>query len=246
LKYRNEARPTCQSQQPIKPLAHGYRLPARVRATAAGHAPEARVPPDTRSTPCSTLRCPRALVVFIHCRPWAIIEANTFSPPSEALLPASAPLLPLCFCATLRSYRRQASVNGRRKAGTFPKPSTTVNSCPEASRGHPPSASAAPRYGQRASDSEPVCHHLPELGTGAVLLSDPQAKLLDGLRRPAPPAYSRLSTPLWRLSPGESPTAPPPQFKCPSSRHPTRPAPSTGLTAGCRNRPVPPPPELHG
>jgi hypothetical protein len=246
LKYRNEAGPTCQSQQPNKPLAHGYRSPARVRAIAAGHAPEARAPPAMRSTPCSALRCPRALAVLIHCRRWAIIEANPFSPPCEALLPASAPLLPLCFCATSRSCRRQASVNGRRRAGTFPKPSTAVNSCPEASRGHPPSASAVPHCGQRASDSEPVCCHLPELGTGAVLLSDPQDKLLDGLRRPAPPAYSRPSAPLWRLSPGESPTAPPPQFKCPPSWHPPRPAPSTSLTAGCRNRPVPPPPERHG
>jgi hypothetical protein len=49
--------------------------------------------------------------------------------------------------------------------------------------------------------------HLPELGTGAVLLSDPQAKLLDDLRHPAPSAYSRLSAPSWMLSPGESPTA---------------------------------------
>jgi hypothetical protein len=88
--------------------------------------------------------------------------------------------------------------------------------------------------------------HLPELGTGAVLLSNPQGKLLDGLRRPAPPAYSRLSMPSWRLSPSESPTAPPPQIECPPRWHPPRPAPSTGLAAGHRNRPEPPPPERHG
>jgi hypothetical protein len=96
LKYRNEAEPTCQSQQPIKTLTPGYRSPVRARATAAGHAPEARAPPATRSTPCSALRCPHALVVPIHCRPWAVVEANPFSPPREAVLPSSAPLLPLC------------------------------------------------------------------------------------------------------------------------------------------------------
>jgi hypothetical protein len=37
-----------------------------------------------------SLRCPRALAVPIHCRPWAIVEANPISPPREALLPASA------------------------------------------------------------------------------------------------------------------------------------------------------------
>jgi hypothetical protein len=31
---------------------------------------------------------------------------------------------PLCFCGTLRSYRCQASVNGRRRAGTSLKPSS--------------------------------------------------------------------------------------------------------------------------
>jgi hypothetical protein len=96
MKYQNEAGPTCQSQQPIKPLAPDYQLPSRARATTVGHAPEARAPPATRSTPCSALRCPRALAVLIHCRPWAVIEANPLSPPREALLPTSAPLLPLC------------------------------------------------------------------------------------------------------------------------------------------------------
>jgi hypothetical protein len=63
LKYRNEAGPTCQSQQAIKPLAPGYRSPTRMRAIAAGHAPEAQAPPAMCLTPCSALRCPRALAV---------------------------------------------------------------------------------------------------------------------------------------------------------------------------------------
>jgi hypothetical protein len=47
-------------------------------------------PTPMRSTPCSALRCPRALAVPIHCRPWVVVKANPISPPREALLPASA------------------------------------------------------------------------------------------------------------------------------------------------------------
>jgi hypothetical protein len=120
--------------------ATGHPVWNRARATAAGHASKARAPPATRSMPCSALHCPHALAVLIHCRPWAVIEANPFSPPREALMPASAPLLPLCFYATLRSCRRQASVNGRRGAGTFPKPSIVVKSCLKQAEAvhHPP------------------------------------------------------------------------------------------------------------
>jgi hypothetical protein len=92
LKYRNEAGPTCQSQKPIKPLAPGYRSPAHARATAASHAPEARAPPATRSTPCSTLRCPRALVVIIHCHPWAASKPTPVSPHRSPLASPGSPL----------------------------------------------------------------------------------------------------------------------------------------------------------
>jgi hypothetical protein len=100
-----------------------------------------------------------------------------------------------------------------------------------------------PCCGQRASEFKPVCRHLPKLSTGIVLLSEPPAKLLDGLRRPAPPAYSRPSAPSWRATHGESPTAPPPQIKCPPSRQPPDPPPPpVSLSAGqispasCRRR----------
>jgi hypothetical protein len=109
----------------------------------------------------------------------------------------------------------------------------------------PPELPRAPPRAPLSPVSVRPGQHLPELGTGVVLLSDPQAKLLNGLRRPAPLAYSRPSVPSWRLSPGESPTAPLPQIECPPSQHPPRPTPTTGLAAGHQNRPEPPPPERH-
>jgi hypothetical protein len=64
LKLWNEAGPTCQSQQLIKPLAPGYRSPAHARVIAVGHMLEARAPPATRSTPCSS-----PLLPTCTCRP---------------------------------------------------------------------------------------------------------------------------------------------------------------------------------
>jgi hypothetical protein len=92
MKYRNEAGPTCQSQQPIKTLAPDYRSPVRACATAAGHTPEARAPPATRSTPALPAGPPatRALAVPIHCCPWVVIEANPYFASS---LPARPPQL---------------------------------------------------------------------------------------------------------------------------------------------------------
>jgi hypothetical protein len=239
--------------------ATGHPVWNRARAIAVGHALEARAPPATCSTPCPVLRCSCALRYQPYPRATQLHQGESlFASPS--LAPAS-----LAVHRCNAEYTKPVSSSIRRFSPRFttaaapsyhPHPSSLRRNLPqtgdrreelpEASQGRPPSTSMAPRCGQCTSNSEQVCRHLPELGTGVVLLSDPQAKLLDGLRHPAPPAYSCPSAPSWRLSPGESPTAPLPQFECPPSRHSPRPAPSTGLAAGCRNRPVPPPPERHG
>jgi hypothetical protein len=95
MKYRNEAGPTCQSQQPIKMLAPDYRSPVPACATAAGHTPEARAPPATRSTPALPAGPPatRALAVPIHCCPWVVIEGE---PLFRLLTPRSPALALLC------------------------------------------------------------------------------------------------------------------------------------------------------
>jgi hypothetical protein len=76
------------------PVSLTHRLNARAIASSP-RSPRVTTPPrhlpptPTCSTPCSALRYPRALVVPIHCRQWAVVEANPISPPREALLPAS-------------------------------------------------------------------------------------------------------------------------------------------------------------
>jgi hypothetical protein len=107
LKYRNEAGPTCQSQQLIKTLAPGYRSPVHVRAIAAGHAPEARAPPATRSAPWR-LCCPCALT---KTRPY-LLEAEAKEPFSSSHSPSLA-LLSRRAATLLCSGRRRAADSSR-------------------------------------------------------------------------------------------------------------------------------------
>jgi hypothetical protein len=237
-----------------QPTNQAHRLP-RHRARHAGPHRRAtsRRPPRapccmhaTASACLNVLPCCLPCRALLRCR--CYLPACHYGPLLPPLLSTVALLLPplpliaallLCHSEKLppSSLRRPSP-----RSKNLPQNAHHREELLEASRGRSPSASAVPRCGQHASESEPVYRHLPKLITGIVLLSEPPAKLLDGLRREAPPAYSRPSTPSWRLNPGESPTAPPPQIECPPSRHPPRPTPSIGLTAGCLNRPVPPPP----
>jgi hypothetical protein len=107
LKYRNEAGPTCQSQQLIKTLATGYRSPVHAHAMAAGHAPEARAPPATRSAPWR-LCCPCALT---KTRPY-LLEAEAKEPFSSSHSP-SLPLLSRRAATLLCCGRRRAADSSR-------------------------------------------------------------------------------------------------------------------------------------
>jgi hypothetical protein len=115
LKYRNEAGPTCQSQQPIKTLATGYRSPIRARVIAAGHVPEARAPPAIGSTPALT--APTCLAVPIHCCPWAVIEAY---PCFASSLPAHPPQLSSMPPLPPRSASTQIGTSGHGIASLSP------------------------------------------------------------------------------------------------------------------------------
>jgi hypothetical protein len=76
-------------------------------------------------------------------------------------------------------------------------------------------------------------HHLHWLHPCIAPLHDYFAGHLNPSTGPAPPTYSRPSAPSWRATHGESPTAPPPQIKCPPSRQAPRPAPPpVSLSAG--------------
>jgi hypothetical protein len=162
-----------------------------------------RVPCCMGATAATCLRVlPRCLPchALLHCRYY--LPAYHCSPPLPPLLSTAALLLRHSEKLPPSSLRCPPP-----RSRNLPQIAHRREEPPEASRGRTPSASAVPRCGQHASDSEPVCRHLPKLGTGTVLLSDPPAKLLHGLRHSAPPAYSRPSAPSWRLNPGESPTA---------------------------------------
>jgi hypothetical protein len=235
LKILRKIRNRCQPH-PRGPLPHHRAHHARPRRRATSCQPP-RVPRYMRATAAACLRVlPRCLPcrALLRCR--CYLPAYSCGPPLPPLLLTVALLLRHSEKLPPSSLRCPPP-----RSKNLPQIAHRREEPPEASRGCPSSASVAPHCGQRASDSEPDCRHLPKMGTGTVLLSEPPAKLLESLRRPAPLAYSHPSAPSWRLNPGESPTAPPPQIECPPSRHPPRPAPSTGLAAGCRNRPVPPP-----
>jgi hypothetical protein len=240
LKYRNEAGPTCQSQQPIKPLAPGYRSPAHARATAAGHAPKARAPPPTRSTPCSALRCPRALIVLIHCRPWAVIEANPYFASS---LPACPPRLSSMLPCALHRWAIEESTSSTSCASSSSHRVVLVSSClaedypkaiaPNCSSAVDSSPSlAAPNHGSTAPT---ILEHR----TVEELLPDSWASCLAHQTAPPPAVPPRLSVPPWRTTPRWVSWP-----QCTPNRIPTLPTRSSThsplpLTAGdCWNRPA--------
>jgi hypothetical protein len=159
LKYRNEAGPTCQSKQPIKTLAPGYRSPVCVRATAVGHALEARAPSATRSTPALTARhMRRASILIAH---GLSSKPSPFPSPREAtLLPCSASHSTLPLVASADDHAVSAASDcacgcPRPQAGAVPRRTperpnaiipfgclpTTTSSEP------PPPSSAASSYG---------------------------------------------------------------------------------------------------
>jgi hypothetical protein len=90
--------------------------------------PPRHLPPTpTRSTPCSALRCPHALAVPIHCRPWAVVEANPISPPHKALLPTSShsvrvqrrPLTPTAIGDSMPRLRPRFNLHELRTGPTY-------------------------------------------------------------------------------------------------------------------------------
>jgi hypothetical protein len=189
---------------------------------ARGHAavPPPRRPPRTPGcmramAAAATVNCRVVVTCFAAAATCLLVAAPFLSSLASIAAPLLPPLRPPA-ALLLRHFEKLLPSSLRRP----PPPRRAARSKPRP----PPSASAMPRCGQCASESEPVCHHLPKLNTEIVLLSEPPAKILDGLRRPAPPAYSRPSVPSWRATHGESPTAPPSnQVFTQSATSPTRP-----------------------
>jgi hypothetical protein len=186
LKYRNEVGPTCQSQQPIKTLAPGYRSPVCVRVTAADHAPEARAPSATRSTPALTApTCP--------CRPYPLLPMGCHrgqplfcllaprSPASALLRTAVAAENCLHVDRHLRPWNRLADA-------------TASTACaPNFSPSHEPGATTTGRCSPRRS---PLAARPPPWSTFySELFPVPTAKSGSSPRRPPPRPVSPPSAP---------------------------------------------------
>jgi hypothetical protein len=122
-----------------------------------------------RRRPCARQHA-QPSVAHVHLPSLSTAAHGLSSKPIHFLLLVKLFYLPLLLCC------RSASAPLRE--GAVIKPPSTApwsrnlpqtidrrEELPEASRGHPPSTSAAPHCGQHASDFEPACRHLPELGT---------------------------------------------------------------------------------